>query len=194
MRYINRDLLFGPSKYYQQLHEFDIDIRGTLHRDDIYFDAEQVSRIFGTSCIKYSAWIIDSSGEKFKFMTYADLIELFKLKAASAIDINHAAFRFVSLINMMLDDEVSSSGESDWEEDIFVELSSDNEHINVLNETIEIQSKEIEYLKKELSLAKMYIEILKKNSIIAEPEKKANVQEAEGFSTRSISELPSQWI
>lgn len=115
MRYISRSKLNIPTKYKNQATKFAIDIRGTLNREDIYFNYNDVELLFGISLdtsdmisthsgtgIVGSIWM-ENDIDRIKYLCYSELIVQYQLYRK--VITHNRVFEFISLINTILDDE-----------------------------------------------------------------------------------------
>lgn len=106
MRYISRPILHVPTKYKNQISKFSIDIRGTLAREDIYFNYNDIQLLFGlTFNITKESKIIwmENDIDKVKYLCYSELINQFQ--SCRKIITHNKVFEFVSLVNTILDDD-----------------------------------------------------------------------------------------
>lgn len=106
MRYISRPILHIPPKYKNQISKFLIDIRGSLSRDDIYFNYDDIQLLFGLTFNMAKdtkiVWM-ENDIDKVKYLCYSELINQFQLYRK--IITHNRVFEFVSLVNTILDDD-----------------------------------------------------------------------------------------
>lgn len=104
MRYIKRDLLTIPQQYTDQIRSFLVEIRGNLHRDDIFFNRMDLKRLKtldlnGMAYIRdreYIVWMETDIG-KVEYVCYKGLL------VQSECDPNSQINQFIVLVNHMLD-------------------------------------------------------------------------------------------
>lgn len=106
MRYISRPILHIPPKYKNQISKFSIDIRGSLSRDDIYFNYDDIQLLFGLTFNMAKdtkiVWM-ENDIDKVKYLCYSELVNQFQLYRK--IITHNRVFEFVSLVNTILDDD-----------------------------------------------------------------------------------------
>ncbi len=91
--------------YKNQLDKFNIDIRGSLNRNDIYFRKTDIEKLFNKKFIIPSTSneliMIETENGYFKYITYNELINQYKVHK-----IINKVFDFILLINTILDNEI----------------------------------------------------------------------------------------
>jgi hypothetical protein len=110
MRYIERDLIVVSPKYDTSLKEFKVSIRGTTHRDNIFFKQDDIFALLNLSSKirpKDVAWI-GTENDRALYISYDSLVELYRIKSRNGCSSTSKSFRFMFLINTILDDESCS--------------------------------------------------------------------------------------
>jgi hypothetical protein len=192
MRYIDRTTVSISSKYSKQLNAFAVDIRGKLHRNDIYFNQENLEQLFGRALNPLNAWRmvwIEIDQTRLKYLCYDELIAQFHHHRARLAR-NGPVFQFVSLINTILDDESANSVEHEDEFDIQSRPSETNSfcsysiiqtneyeqptiailqhRIELLAQMLETKDRELQIKDRDLTILRlrMGIELSEKNECI----------------------------
>lgn len=110
MRYIERDPIIVSSKYASSLSTFEVSIRGTSHRDNIFFKHNDILALLNLPSRTYprdTVWI-DTNEGRFLYISYDSLVELYRIKSKHGCSSTSKGFRFMFLINTILDDDSGS--------------------------------------------------------------------------------------